>query len=98
MPIRLVPYLAAAIVIGAQVTPLTAVAAAPAESGGATTQSEPQLQLTPSEREAQARLEGAGYTEVRNVKSGPEGISAKAKKDGKEVGVVVDASGKIKER
>jgi Peptidase propeptide and YPEB domain len=97
MRIRLVPYLAAAIVIGSLVTPLTAVAAAPAESGGASTQSE-QLQLTPSEREAQARLEGAGYTEVRNVKSGPEGISAKAKKDGKEVGVVVDASGKIKER
>jgi hypothetical protein len=35
---------------------------------------------------------------VRNVKSRPKGISAKAIKDGKEVAVVIDSSGKVKER
>ena len=56
-----------------------------------------QTGMTPSEKEAQARLERAGYTQVRDVKSGPEGITAKAVKDGKEVSVVVDSGGRIKE-
>jgi len=54
--------------------------------------------MTPSEREAQARLEAAGYTRVRDVKSSPEGISAKAMKDGKEVALVIDSNGKVMER
>ena len=54
--------------------------------------------MTPSEREAKARLEAAGYTGVKDVKSTPEGISAKAMKDGKEVALVIDSSGKVKER
>ena len=56
-----------------------------------------QTTMTPSEKEAQSRLERAGYTQVRDVRSGPEGITAKAVKDGKEVSVVVDSGGRIKE-
>jgi hypothetical protein len=55
-------------------------------------------QMTPTEKSAQAKLESLGYTQVSNVKSGPEGISAKAMKDGRTVTVVVDSSGKVKER
>jgi hypothetical protein len=55
-------------------------------------------QLTKSERDAQTALENAGYTQVRDVKSTAEGISAKAMKDGKEVSLVVDTTGKVKER
>ena len=54
--------------------------------------------MTPSERNAVNALEREGYTQVRDVKSGPEGVSAKAVKDGKEVSVVVDSSGKVKQR
>ncbi len=53
--------------------------------------------MTPSERNAVIALEREGYTQVRDVKSGPEGVSAKAVKDGKEVSVVVDSSGKVKQ-
>jgi hypothetical protein len=51
-----------------------------------------------TEKNAQLALEKAGYTKVTNVKSGPEGVTAKAMKDGKQVSVVVDNMGKIKER
>jgi hypothetical protein len=44
------------------------------------------------------KLEKAGYTQVRDVKSTAEGIAAKAMKDGKEVSLVVDSSGKFQER
>jgi hypothetical protein len=43
-------------------------------------------------------LEKAGYTQVRDVKSTPEGISAKAVKDGKEVSLFIDSSGKIQDK
>lgn len=56
-----------------------------------------QTTMTPSEAQAQSALEKAGYSQVKNVKSGPEGVTAKATKDGKEVSVVVDSSGKIRE-
>jgi hypothetical protein len=55
-------------------------------------------QLTKSEEEAQTALENAGYTQVRDVKSSAEGISAKAMKDGREVSLIVDTAGKVKER
>jgi hypothetical protein len=51
--------------------------------------------MTQSEREAQSRLEAAGYTRVRDVKSSKEGTSAKAMKDGKEVELVIDSDGKV---
>jgi hypothetical protein len=51
-----------------------------------------------TEQELVAKLEAAGYSQVRNIKSTAEGISAKAMKDGKEVSLVVDSSGQIKER
>jgi Peptidase propeptide and YPEB domain len=45
-----------------------------------------------------AKLEAAGYSQVRDVKSTAEGISVKATKDGKDVSLVVDSSGQVKER
>ena len=55
-------------------------------------------QLTQTEQNALSALEKAGYTQVRDVKSSAEGISAKAVKDGKEVSLVIDSSGKIREK
>ena len=51
-----------------------------------------------TQQELVAKLEAAGYTKVSDVKSTAEGTSAKAIKDGKEVHVVVDSSGQIKEQ
>jgi hypothetical protein len=45
-----------------------------------------------------AKLESAGYSQIRDIKSTAEGISVKAMKDGKEVSLVVDSSGQVKER
>jgi hypothetical protein len=45
-----------------------------------------------------AKLTAAGYSQIRDVKSTPEGISVKAMKNGKEVSLVVDSSGQVKER
>jgi hypothetical protein len=44
------------------------------------------------------KLEAAGYSQVREIKSTPKGIAAKATKDGKDVPLVVDSSGQFKER
>jgi hypothetical protein len=55
-------------------------------------------EMTPSEKAAQAKLEERGYTQVRDVKSSPEGISAKAVKDGRTIAVVIDSGGTIRER
>jgi hypothetical protein len=45
-----------------------------------------------------AKLEAAGYSQIREVKSTAEGTSVKAMKNGKEVSLVVDSSGQIQER
>lgn len=45
-----------------------------------------------------ARIQAAGYTEVSDIKSTAEGMTAKAMKNGKEVRLVIDSSGQIKER
>jgi len=45
-----------------------------------------------------AKLEAAGYSQIRDIKSTAEGISVKARKDGKDVFLVVDSSGQVKER
>jgi hypothetical protein len=55
-------------------------------------------QISVAEQELIRKLEEAGYTQVREVKSTAEGIVAKAMKDGKEVSLVVDSSGKFRER
>jgi hypothetical protein len=54
--------------------------------------------MTPSERDAKAALEREGYTQIRDIKSTSDGVSAKATKDGQEVSVSVDSSGKVKRR
>jgi hypothetical protein len=51
-----------------------------------------------TDRELIAKLETAGYSQIRDIKSTAEGIAVKAMKDGKEVSLVVDSSGQIKER
>jgi hypothetical protein len=52
-------------------------------------------QMLPSELAAKERLEAAGYTNVHNVNSGAEALTAKATKDGKEFDIVIDSFGKI---
>jgi peptidase YpeB-like protein len=51
-----------------------------------------------TQQELVAKLEAAGYSQVRDIKSSAEGISVKATKNGKEVSLVVDSSGQVKEQ
>ena len=51
-----------------------------------------------TQQELIAKLESAGYSQIREIKSTAEGIAVKAMKDGKEVSLVVDSSGQIQER
>jgi hypothetical protein len=51
-----------------------------------------------TQQEIVAKLEAAGYTQVSEIKSTPEGTTVKAIKNGKEVRLVVDSSGQIKEQ
>jgi len=50
-----------------------------------------------TQEELVAKLQSAGYSQIRDIKS-TEGTSAKATKDGKDVSLVVDSSGKVKEQ
>jgi Peptidase propeptide and YPEB domain len=51
-----------------------------------------------TQEELVAKLQSAGYSQIRDIKSTPEGTSVKATKDGKDVSLVVDSGGKVKER
>ena len=51
-----------------------------------------------TQEELVARIQAAGYVQVRDIKSTAEGITAKAVKNGKAVTLVVDSSGQVKER
>jgi hypothetical protein len=51
-----------------------------------------------TQEELVAKLEAAGYSQVRDIKSTAEGTFVKATKDGKDVSLVVDSSGQVKER
>jgi len=51
-----------------------------------------------TQQELVAKLESAGYSQIRDIKSTAEGTSVKAMKNGKEVSLVVDSSGQIQER
>lgn len=51
-----------------------------------------------TQEEFVARLQSAGYSQVSDIKSTAEGTTAKAVKDGKEVRLVMDSSGQIKEQ
>ena len=51
-----------------------------------------------TQEELVAKLQSAGYSQVLDIKSTAEGISVKATKDGKDVSLVVDSSGQVKER
>ena len=51
-----------------------------------------------TQQELLAKLESAGYSQIREVKSTAEGTAVKAMKNGKEVSLVVDSSGQIQER
>ncbi|WP_439400272.1 hypothetical protein ACRQ5Q_42710 (plasmid) [Bradyrhizobium sp. PMVTL-01] len=51
-----------------------------------------------TQEELVAKIQAAGYSQVKDVKSTAEGTTAKAMKNGKPVTLVVDSSGQIKER
>jgi hypothetical protein len=51
-----------------------------------------------TQEELVAKLQSAGYSQIRDIKSTAEGTSVKATKDGKDVSLVVDSSGKVKEQ
>lgn len=51
-----------------------------------------------TQQELVAKLEAAGYSQIRDIKSTAEGTAVKAMKNGKEVSLVVDSSGQIQER
>ena len=51
-----------------------------------------------TQEELVAKIQAAGYSQVRDIKSTAEGTTAKAMKNGKEVRLVVDSGGRIKEQ
>ena len=51
-----------------------------------------------TQEELVTRIQAAGYSQVSDIKSTAEGTTVKAMKNGKEVRLVVDSSGQIKER
>jgi hypothetical protein len=51
-----------------------------------------------TQQELVAKLEAAGYSQIRNIKSTAEGTAVRAIKNGKEVPLVVDSSGQIQGR
>jgi Peptidase propeptide and YPEB domain len=51
-----------------------------------------------TQQELVAKLEAAGYSQIRDIKSTAEGTAVKATKDGKDVSLVVNSSGQIQER
>ena len=51
-----------------------------------------------TQQELIAKLESAGSSQIREIKSTAEGTAVKAMKDGKDVSIVVDSSGQIQER
>lgn len=87
--------LAGAPVALAQTTTSPAPAAANSSStaGSGTTSAPGKM----SDQEIRTKLEGEGYSQVTNISSTPEGITAKAMKGNKAVALVIDSSGKVKE-
>ncbi|MEH2485472.1 hypothetical protein [Bradyrhizobium sp. AZCC 2230] len=51
-----------------------------------------------TQEELVAKIQAAGYSQVSDVKSTAEGTTAKAVKNGREVRLVVDSGGQIKEQ
>ena len=51
-----------------------------------------------TQQELVTKLQAAGYSQIGEGKSTPEGMAVKAMKGGKEVHLVVDSKGQIKER
>jgi hypothetical protein len=51
-----------------------------------------------TEQEFVAKLKAAGYSQIGEIKSTAEGTVVNAVKDGKEVHLLVDGTGQIKER
>jgi hypothetical protein len=61
-------------------------------------QTVPQQQALQSDKEAELRLQQAGYTGVREIKPTADGVQARAVKDGRDVVVVLAPSGEIREQ
>jgi hypothetical protein len=79
---------------------LTMPAGAAPEQGQQFAQAESpsSVAMTPSEAEARTKLEQAGYTNIRDVRAGAEAITATATKDGREVSLIIDSAGSIRQR
>ncbi len=58
----------------------------------------PSVAQVTTEQDVQRTLEQAGYQQVSDIKFTSEGITAKAVKDGKPVSLLLDPTGKIKQR
>jgi hypothetical protein len=86
--------LASAPIVIAQTTTTTPPAATSSTTAGSGTTSAPGKM---SNEEIKKKLESLGYTDVGEVTSTPEAISAKAMKGGKAVTLVIDSGGNVKE-
>lgn len=51
-----------------------------------------------TQQELVAKLESAGYSHIRDIKSTAEGTAVRATKNGKEISLVVDSSGQVQEQ
>ena len=51
-----------------------------------------------TEDQVKAQLESQGYHDIRDVNFGPEGITLKATKDGRDRRLVMDSTGKVIEQ
>jgi hypothetical protein len=51
-----------------------------------------------SQQDLVARIKEAGYSQVGDIKSTPEGMVVKARKDGRDVRLLIDSNGQIRER
>ncbi|WP_407117538.1 hypothetical protein [Bradyrhizobium sp. LMG 9283] len=51
-----------------------------------------------TQEELVARLQAAGYSQIRDIKSTAEGTTARAAKNGTDVRLLIDSSGQVKEQ
>ena len=65
---------------------------------GVVPQAAAQSMGTMTETELVAKLEAAGYSQIRDIKSTKEGITVTATKNGRDVALVVDSGGHFLER
>ena len=85
--------LASAPVVVAQTATSPPAASSSTTAGSGTTSAPGKM----SDQDIKTKLESEGYTQITDVSSTPEGITAKAMKGDKAVALTIDSSGKVKE-